>query len=76
MTYLEEINHRFLEHLRADIDESVELGMPDHLHRLGDPSLDAHWQSVDAARELLGAIDESRAEDFYDLLRLNQSHTF
>jgi hypothetical protein len=70
MTYFDEINKRFLDHLRADVDVSVGLGLPDHLHRLGDPSLDAHWQSVDDAKALLDDIDESRANDFYEGLDL------
>ncbi len=39
---LADITSRFLEHLRQDVDASVSLGLPDHLHRLGDPSLEAH----------------------------------
>jgi hypothetical protein len=70
MTYLDDINDRFLNDLRADVDVSVGLGLPDHRHRLGDPSLEAHWRSVDDARALLEDIDESRAGDFYEALDL------
>jgi hypothetical protein len=70
MTYLDDINKRFLDHLRADVDVSVGLGLPDHLHRLGDPSLEAHWRSVDDARALLDDVDESRAGDFHERLDL------
>jgi uncharacterized protein (DUF885 family) len=70
MTYLDEINDRFLDHLRADVDIGVGLGLPDHLHRLGDPSLEAHRRSVDDARALLDDIDESRTDDFYEALDL------
>jgi hypothetical protein len=70
MTYLDDINDRFLNHLRADVDVSVGLGLPDHLHRLDDPSLEAHWRSVDDARALLDEIDEGRVSDFYGSLDL------
>jgi hypothetical protein len=71
MNYLDEMNTRFLNHLRSDVDVSVGLGLPDHLGRLGDPSLDAHWQSVADARKLLAEIDDSRADDFYERLDLD-----
>jgi hypothetical protein len=70
MTYLDGVNKRFLDHLRADVDVSVGLGLPDHFHRLGDPSLEAHWRSVDDARALLDDVDESRAGDFHERLDL------
>ena len=70
MNYLDEINARFLNHFRSDVDVSVSLGLPDHLGRLGDPSLDAHWQSVDDSRKLLDEIDDDRSSDFYERLDL------
>ena len=70
MNYLDEINARFLNHFRSDVDVSVSLGLPDHLDRLGDPSLDAHWQSVDDSRKLLDEIDDDRSSDFYERLDL------
>jgi hypothetical protein len=70
MTHLADINDRFLDHLRSDVDVSVSLGLPDHLHRLGDPSLESHWRSVDDARALLDGIDENRADNFYEALDL------
>ena len=70
MTYFDDINDRFFEHLRSDVDVSVGLGLTDHLHRLGDPSLEAHWRSVDDTMALLDDVDESRANDFYERLDL------
>jgi hypothetical protein len=70
MNYLDEINARFLNHFRSDVDVSVSLGLPDHLDRLGDPSLDAHWQSVHDSRKLLDEIDDDRSSDFYERLDL------
>jgi uncharacterized protein (DUF885 family) len=70
MNYLDEINARFLNHFRSDVDVGVSLGLPDHLDRLGDPSLDAHWQSVDDSRKLLDEIDDDRSSDFYERLDL------
>lgn len=70
MSYLDTINDRFLDYLRADADVSMALGLPDHLDQLGDPSLEAHWASVEHARELLADIDEDQAEDFYARLDL------
>ena len=70
MNYCNRISERFLDYLRSDIDTSVELGLPDNLHRLGDPSLGALAQRVDEARKLIADIDESRGEDFYQVLDL------
>ena len=70
MNHLETINQRFLDYLRADIDTSVELGLPDNLHRLGDPSLEAQEARVADARTLLGDIEEAQGADFYEKLDL------
>ena len=71
MSHFNEITHRFLDYLRDDVDTSVSLGLPHHLHRLGDPSIDAHWQSVEKARGLLADLEASTAEDFYQSLDLD-----
>ena len=76
MSHLDDINQRFLDLLRGDVDTSVALGLPDNLHRLGDPSLEAHWQSVEDARALLDAIDHSGTEDFYERLDLDLIRRF
>ena len=71
MIKFEDITRRFLDYLRDDVDTSVSLGLPDHLHRLGDPSLDAHWQSVEKARALLAELENTTAEDFYEALDID-----
>ena len=71
MPHFDDITHRFLNHLREDVDTSVSLGLPDHLHRLGDPSLDAHWQEVERTRVLLADLENTAAEEFYQALDLD-----
>ena len=70
MNYCNSISERFLDYLRSDIDTSVELGLPDNLHRLGDPSPGALEQRVAEAQKLIAAIDVSQGEDFYQVLDL------
>ena len=69
-TYLGELDRRFVDHLRADLDVSVAPGLPGHLRRLGDASLEADWRFVDDTRGLLGDIDETRDDDFNEALDL------
>ena len=66
-----DITGHFLDYLRNDVDTSVSLGLPDHLHQLGDPSLEAHWQSVDNARALLSELENTTADDFYQALDID-----
>ena len=77
MTHLDDISKHFLNHLRSDVDVSVGPGLPDHLDRLGDPALDAHWRSVDDARKLLAEIDD-RGTGVRSLMfmRINPSYDF
>ena len=68
--YYQEVNDRLLGLIRDHVDLSVELGLPDHLHRLGDPSLASTNRNVERARALMEQIDESRGEGFYEQLDL------
>lgn len=70
MGYFSEINDRFLQYLKSDVDQSVALGLPDHLARLGDPSMPVFQRSLEAAGQLLAAIDAARVDGFYEKLDL------
>jgi hypothetical protein len=68
--YFLEVNRKLLELVRDNVDLSVALGLPDHLHRLGDPSLEVRQRELDRIQNLIQEIDESRGEGFYEQLDL------
>jgi Bacterial protein of unknown function (DUF885) len=70
MGHFQQISDLFLQYLKSDVDESVSLGLPDNLARLGDPSLKAREQSLAQAQDLLAQIDDSRGDNFYQTLDL------
>lgn len=65
-----ETNERLLHLIRDIVDLSVALGLPDHLGRLGDPSLAAKERELGRVRQLIEEIDDSRGEGFYEQLDL------
>ncbi|MEE4146236.1 MAG: DUF885 family protein [Halieaceae bacterium] len=68
--YYRETNERLLQLIRDNVDLSVGLGLPDHLGRLGDPSLAAKERELARLRQLIEGIDDSRGEGFYEQLDL------
>jgi len=65
-----EITDSLLELVRDNVDLGVSMGLPDHLGRLGDPSMEAREKELARVRELIAQIDESRGEGFYENLDL------
>lgn len=65
-----DINERLMNLIGDNVDLSVAVGLPDHLGRLGDPSLTAKQRDVQRAQELIDSIDESLADGFYERLDL------
>ena len=74
--YCQQINEQLLALIRDNVDLSVALGMPDHLNRLDDPSLEAMLDQVQRARALIETIDVSRGEDFYERLDLELTRLY
>ncbi|MEJ2531903.1 MAG: DUF885 family protein [Halioglobus sp.] len=68
--YYRQANEKLLQLIRENVDLSVALGLPDHLGRLGDPSLAAKERELVRVRQLIEEIDDSRGEGFYEQLDL------
>ena len=63
------IEQKFLEYLRSDVDKSVSIGLPDHLSKLDDPSLEAHEHNIKKTRTLIEEIKQiETGQDFYSQL--------
>lgn len=66
-----DINSQLLEFIRGNADLSVALGLPDHLGKLGDPSLAASRREIERASQISASIDESLGEGFDERLDLS-----
>ena len=68
--YYLETSEKLLQLIRDNVDLSVAIGLPEHLGRLGDPSLAAKERELARVRKLMDEIDESHGKDFYEQLDL------
>ncbi len=71
-----EITDKLLQLVGDNVDLSVGLGLPENLHRLGDPSMAAREAELQRVGELIESIDESRAESFYERLDLELTRLY
>jgi len=66
-----DINSQLLEFIRGNVEVGVALGLPDHLGKLGDPSLAASRREIERASQIAESIDESLGENFDERLDLS-----
>ncbi|MFV8817335.1 DUF885 family protein [Haliea sp. E17] len=71
-----EITDKLLQLVGESVDLSVSVGLPDHLHRLGDPSLEARDRELEKVRQLIASIDTSQGEGFYERLDLELTRLY